>query len=343
MTTEPTTKNAPAMSAEEIKEQVRRAYGRRASRFVETRPRASCCAPAQQTSCCGQAEATETCCAPAQETSCCATSQEASCCEATAAADECCSPAAEKGESGGARRLYSEGELSDLPESVTGASAGCGNPTAIASLRPGEVVLDLGSGGGIDCFLAAKQVGPTGQVIGLDMTTEMIRLARRNAKKMGVTNVDFRYGEIEEMPIGDETVDVILSNCVINLSPDKDAVFSEAYRVLKPGGRMSVSDIVVDGDLPAPLRRSIDAWAGCVAGALDERVYLDKMRAAGLADVEVTQRAYADVSGWLSREDVQELMRQQDPPLSADEVAAQLKSTVASVTVVARKPGAASA
>ena len=323
MTTEPAPGNAPAMSAEAIKEQVRRAYGRRASRFMETRHRASCCGAAQQTSCC----------TPAQEPSCCAGSHETS----------CCAPTTEQRESSGARRLYSDAELSDLPESVAEASAGCGNPTAIAGLQPGEVVLDLGSGGGIDCFLAAKQVGPTGRVIGLDMTPEMIRLARRNAQKMGVTNVDFRYGEMEEMPLPDETVDVILSNCVINLSPDKDAVFAEAFRVLKPGGRLSVSDIVVDGDLPASLRRSIDAWAGCVSGALDEGVYLDKMRAAGLIDVEVTGRAYIDVSGWLSGEDIRELMRQQDPPLSADEVSAQLKDKVASVTVVARKPGAARA
>jgi SAM-dependent methyltransferase len=234
--------------------------------------------------------------------------------------------------------LYAQGEVSDLPESVTGASAGCGNPTAIASLQPGEVVLDLGSGGGIDCFLAAKQVGPTGRVIGLDMTTEMIRLARRNARKVGVTNVDFRYGEIEEIPLGDDTVDVILSNCVINLSPDKDAVFAEAYRVLKPGGRVYVSDIVLDGDLPDPLRQSADAWSCCVGGALDERVYLDKMRAAGLTDVEVTQRTYIDVSGWLSDEDVQALLGQDDQPLPREELSQQLKSKVASMTVVARKP-----
>ena len=175
-------------------------------------------------------------------------------------------------------------------------------------------------------------------MIGLDMTTEMIRLARRNAKKMGVTNVDFRYGEMEEMPLPDASVDVILSNCVINLSPDKDAVFAEAFRVLKPGGRMSVSDMVLKGALPAPLRESADAWSCCVGGALDEGLYLAKMRAAGLTDVEVTQRVYMDVSGWLSEEDLQALLRQGDRPPNREELSEQLKSKVASVTVVAHKP-----
>jgi SAM-dependent methyltransferase len=186
--------------------------------------------------------------------------------------------------------------------------------------------------------LAAKAVGPTGQVIGLDMTPEMIRLARRNAKKMGITNVDFRYGEIEETPLPDASVDVIISNCVINLSPDKDAVFAEAYRVLKPGGRMSISDMVLDGDLPESLRRSADAWSCCVAGALDEKVYLQKMRAAGLTDIEVTQRAYVDVSAWLSDQDLQALLDQGDPPPTRQAVSERLKSSVASVTIVARKP-----
>ena len=174
----------------------------------------------------------------------------------------------------------------DLPDSVTQASAGCGNPTAIAGLRPGEVVLDLGSGGGIDCFLAARKVGPTGHVIGVDMTPEMISLARRNKAKLGLDNVEFRLGEMEHMPVADGSVDVIISNCVINLAPDKDPVFAESYRVLKPGGRMSVSDIVTYGELPDLLRRSLEAWAGCLAGALDEDAYLDKMRSAGLSDAD---------------------------------------------------------
>jgi SAM-dependent methyltransferase len=188
---------------------------------------------------------------------------------------------------------------------VTDVSLGCGNPLAIAELQPGEVVLDLGSGGGIDCFLAARKVGPEGRVIGLDMTPDMIKLARRNAKKIGATNVDFRFGEMEEMPLPDESVDAIISNCVINLSPDKDAVFREAYRVLRPGGRMSVSDIVVDGDLPQIIRNQLDAWAGCIAGALDEAVYLDKIRAAGFEGVEVVSRDHADVDEGTEWDEVQ--------------------------------------
>jgi SAM-dependent methyltransferase len=363
VTTEQTTS-----SAEEIKEQVRQTYGRLASRFVEAPSRASCCSPARETSRSDKAQATEPCCTPAQETSCCGDTQATepccgpapesccgpapeACCTPTLEAcctptlESCCGPTQETSgcdpvqaaEASGKHHLYSEDELGDLPESVTQASAGCGNPTAIASLEPGEVVLDLGSGGGIDCFLATKKVGPSGQVIGLDMTPEMIRLARRNARKMGVANVDFRWGEMEEMPISDASVDVIISNCVINLSPDKDAVFSETYRVLKPGGRLSVSDIVVDGDLPAPLRRSLDAWAGCVAGALDEAVYLDKMRAAGLTDIEVTQRRTIDVSSWVDAEEIQALLAQADPPMSAGELWEQARDKVASVTVTARK------
>jgi SAM-dependent methyltransferase len=288
-------------TAEEIKGEVRHAYGQAASRFVETQARASCCEPAAKTSCCDPVEAEEV--------------------EAISAA-----------------RLYSEGELTDLPESVTGASMGCGNPTAIASLKPGDVVLDLGSGGGIDCFLAAKQVGPTGKVIGLDMTPEMIQLARRNAKKVGATNVDFRYGEMEEMPLSDASVDVIISNCVINLSPDKDAVFAEAFRVLKPGGRVSVSDIVTNGQLPEAVRGGVMAWAGCVAGALDEEDYLNKMRAAGLTDVAVTQRVYINPDGFLDTPHVQEVLNKMDPPVSAEWLQSQLDHKIASVTVTARKP-----
>ncbi len=255
---------------EKIKEAVRQAYGDIATRFVEGPSRVSCCGPSRPTNCCGPSEVTVE-------------------------------------NTGAAARFYSTEELADLPDTVTDISLGCGNPTAIAELQPGEVVLDLGSGGGIDCFLAAKQVGSEGRVIGLDMTPDMIRLARRNAKKLGATNVEFRYGEMEEMPIPDESVDVIISNCVINLSPDKDAVFGEAYRVLRPGGRMSVSDIVVDGDLPQSIRSRLDAWAGCIAGALDESVYLDKIRAAGFKEVEVASRDYTDASQ-LTEEEMQLLV-----------------------------------
>jgi arsenite methyltransferase len=166
----------------------------------------------------------------------------------------------------------------------------------LAQLRPGEVVLDLGSGGGLDCLRAGRMVGPQGRVIGLDMTPEAIRLARQRAKKVGATNVEFRYGEIEDMPLPDASVDVVISNCVINLSPDKDAVFREIYRVLRPGGRMVVHDIVIEGDLPGPIRDSLAAWAGCVAGALQEPDYLERVRAAGFTDVEVVSREYVRIS-----------------------------------------------
>jgi ubiquinone/menaquinone biosynthesis C-methylase UbiE len=187
---------------------------------------------------------------------------------------------------------------------VADASLGCGNPLAIAEIQEGEVVLDLGSGGGIDVFLAARQVGPGGKVIGLDMTPEMIKLARNNAKKIGATNVDFRYGEMEDIPLPDASVDAVISNCVINLSPDKDAVFSEVYRVLKPGGRMSVSDIVVDGQLPQAIRQNLASWAGCIAGALDEKDYLGKIRRAGFEEVEVLSRDYSEIDEAAEWEDV---------------------------------------
>jgi ubiquinone/menaquinone biosynthesis C-methylase UbiE len=187
---------------------------------------------------------------------------------------------------------------------VADASLGCGNPLAIAEIQEGEVVLDLGSGGGIDVFLAARQVGPGGKVIGLDMTPEMIKLARNNAKKIGATNVDFRYGEMEDIPLPDASVDAVISNCVINLSPDKDAVFTEVYRVLKPGGRMSVSDIVVDGQLPQAIRQNLASWAGCIAGALDEKDYLGKIRRAGFEEVEVLSRDYSEIDEAAEWEDV---------------------------------------
>jgi len=182
---------------------------------------------------------------------------------------------------------YSDEELEGLPDSVISTVAGCGNPTALADLREGEVVLDLGSGGGIDAFLAAKKVGPKGKVIGVDMTEEMVQLAKENAEKMRAENVEFRLGEIENLPLEDEMVDVIISNCVINLSPNKDKVFREAFRVLKPGGRLLISDIVTQGELPNEIRENLEMWAACVAGALDEKVYLQKIMDAGFEKVEV--------------------------------------------------------
>jgi SAM-dependent methyltransferase len=190
-----------------------------------------------------------------------------------------------------AEALYSQTDIADLPDTVTGISLGCGDPTAIANLKPGETVLDLGSGGGIDCFIAAKKVGPTGRVIGVDMTDSMLELANKNKAKIGLENVEFRKGEIENLPVDNDTVDVIISNCVINLSPDKDAVFQEAFRVLKPGARFTVSDMVTEGQFPEQLRTNVNAWAGCITGALDQSDYLAKLRQAGFVDVEVESRS----------------------------------------------------
>jgi ubiquinone/menaquinone biosynthesis C-methylase UbiE len=181
---------------------------------------------------------------------------------------------------------YSEEELDSLPESAKSVAAGCGNPTAFAQLNEGETVLDLGSGGGIDCFLAAQRIGPSGKVIGVDMTPEMIDIGRTNAMKSKAKNVEFRLGEIEHLPVADESVDVIISNCVINLSPDKNQVFREAYRVLRKGGRMLVSDMMASS-LPEEVRRSLSLWASCIGGALELDEYLGKIKAAGFNEVEV--------------------------------------------------------
>jgi len=208
----------------------------------------------------------------------------ASCCDATT----CCGPSST---TSFAKMIgYSDEELNGLPDSVTGTVAGCGNPTALADLKEGEVVLDLGSGGGIDAFLAAKKVGPKGKVIGVDMTAEMIQLAKENAEKMKVENVEFRLGEIENLPVEDEIVDIIISNCVINLSPDKYKVFTEAFRVLKPEGRMLISDIVTQGELPNEIRENLEMWAACIAGALDEKEYLQKIKKAGFKKVEIVAK-----------------------------------------------------
>jgi len=255
-----------------------------------------------------------------------ASGQQACCCGPS---NSCC-----QGESGLAESavdLYSGGQISDLPDSVTGAALGCGNPTAIAELRPGETVLDLGSGGGIDCFLAAKQVGESGRVIGLDMTPKMLDLARANAKKQGVKNVAFQYGYIEDIPLPDNSVDVIISNCVINLSADKDAVFREAFRVLKPGGRLNVSDIVTQGDLPEALVKQLSAWAGCVSGALDEEIYLEKMRRAGFGSIEVVSRKFYSSEMMAQDEDVKALLEKTELTLS------DLDQKIASVTLKAFK------
>jgi SAM-dependent methyltransferase len=191
--------------------------------------------------------------------------------------------------------LYAESETGALPTEAVAASLGCGNPTALADLNPGETVLDLGSGGGIDVLLSARRVGPTGKAYGLDMTDEMLELARENQRKAGATNVEFLKGEIENIPLPDNSVDVIISNCVINLSGDKDRVLSEAFRVLRPGGRFAVSDVVVRGEVPPAIRRNVELWIGCVAGALDESDYQAKLHRAGFEAIEIepTRMYYA--------------------------------------------------
>src|SRR6185503_13069001 len=183
--------------------------------------------------------------------------------------------------------LYSDEETGSVPDTAVAVSLGCGNPTALAALEPGQTVLDLGSGGGIDVLLSARRVGPTGRVYGLDLTDEMLGLARENQRKAGATNVEFLKGEIERIPLPTGSVDVIISNCVSNLSADKDRVLAEAFRVLKPGGRLAVSDVVVRGEVPAEVRRSVELWIGCVAGALEEREYRDKLAKAGFEGIDL--------------------------------------------------------
>ncbi|HET7040112.1 MAG TPA: arsenite methyltransferase [Gemmatimonadales bacterium] len=187
------------------------------------------------------------------------------------------------------RDLYTKEETSTIPEAAVRASLGCGNPTALAELRPGETVLDLGSGGGIDVLLSARRVGPTGKAYGLDMTDEMLALARDNQRQAGVANVEFLKGDMEQIPLPDQSVDVIISNCVINLAADKDKVLREAFRVLKPGGRFAVSDVVVRGSVPPAIRRSVELWIGCIAGALEEREYRAKLSAAGFTNVDLEE------------------------------------------------------
>ena len=200
----------------------------------------------------------------------------------------CCGPASSDAETRDfVSKLYETSNVAELPADVTGLSLGCGDPVTLASLQEGQSVLDLGSGGGIDCFLAATQVGETGKVIGIHMTAEMIEKARANKVKLSAENVEFRLGEIEHLPVSDGEVDVVISNCVINLSPDKAQVFRESYRVLRPGGTLSVSDIVTNGPLPDALKNDVDAWSSCVSGALDVKDYIAAIEDAGFVDVEV--------------------------------------------------------
>src|SRR3979411_24346 len=207
--------------------------------------------------------------------------------QAAERAGSCCGTPALQGVSPITSNLYSSLETGELPEAAVLASLGCGNPTALAELKQGETVLDLGSGGGIDVLLSARRVGPSGKAYGLDMTDEMLALARENQKRAGVLNVEFLKGEIERIPLPDNTVDVIISNCVINLSADKDQVLREAFRVLKPGGQVAVSDVLVRRAVPADIRRNVELWVGCVAGALDESEYRAKLTTAGFEQVDV--------------------------------------------------------
>ncbi len=248
--------------------------------------------------------------AKAGAVSCCGTqASPSSCCGTTAAAPGATDPITSN--------LYDPAQAGDVPEAALLASLGCGNPTALAELAPGETVLDLGSGGGIDVLLSARRVGPAGKAYGLDMTDEMLALAQENGRRSGLANVEFLKGEIEAIPLPDDTVDVIISNCVINLSGDKDRVLREAFRVLKPGGRFAVSDVVVRGEIPPAIRRNLELWAGCIAGALSDEDYARKLAAAGFTDIglEVT-RVYGgdDARAFLAGEgfDAEALAREVD-------------------------------
>jgi arsenite methyltransferase len=241
------------------------------------------------------------------------------CCDPTL---RCCDPIT--------TNLYSTDEKGLIPEKAVLASLGCGNPTALIDLKPGEVVLDLGSGGGIDVLLSARRVGPAGKAYGLDMTDDMLALARENQRQAGVTNVEFLKGEIENIPLPDNSVDVIISNCVINLSADKDRVFREAFRVLKPGGRFAVSDVVVRGAVPDAVGQSMMLWVGCIAGALDEQDYQSKLLAAGFGDVSFEPTRVYDV------EDARHFLSKSG--IDVDAIAAQVEGKFLSAFIRAAKP-----
>jgi arsenite methyltransferase len=229
--------------------------------------------------------------------------------------------------------LYDAAQEGEVPDTAIKASLGCGNPTALAELKPGEIVLDLGSGGGIDVLLSARRVGPTGKAYGLDMTDEMLALAEENKRKSGLTNAEFLKGEIENIPLPDNSVDVIISNCVINLSGDKDLVLKESFRVLKPGGRFAVSDIVVRGNVPAEIKKNMELWVGCVAGALSDYEYVAKLTKAGFEDIDIEPtRVYSieDARAFLS-----------DRGLDVDALAREMEDKFISAFVRASKPAIA--
>ena len=249
-------------------------------------------------------------------------SQSACCCGPTPADRGGCDPVTSN--------LYSAHQSGEAPEQALRASMGCGNPTALAQLNPGETVLDLGSGGGIDVLLSAKRVGPTGKAYGLDMTDEMLALAHANLKKAGVANVEFLKGEIENIPLPDNCVDVIISNCVINLSADKDRVLREAFRVLKPGGRFAVSDVVVTGEIPAEIRKNVELWIGCIAGALRDTEYTAKLGRAGFENMEIEPTRIYGV------EDARQFLAGQG--IDVDAIAPQVNGKFMSAFVRAYKP-----
>lgn len=242
---------------------------------------------------------------------------------ACCAGDACCD--------GSTNKLYPVELLTELPQDITSFTLGCGDPITLASLKPGQTVLDLGSGGGLDCFLASKKVGESGHVIGVDMTPEMIERARLNAKRLKVSNVEFRQGYLEELPLESNVVDVAISNCVINLAPDKTKVFQEVFRVLKPGGKLAVSDIVTEGPLPEPIKTSLSAWAGCIAGALDVKDYRLAMETAGFRDIEITPSYFDQAT---INEAMRDLGGQVDLKVISPE---SISKTVFSARITARK------
>src|SRR4051812_21237654 len=244
------------------------------------------------------------------------------CCGASSALDGCCDPITSN--------LYDEAQAGQIPDTALKASLGCGNPTALAQINPGETVLDLGSGGGIDVLLSARRVGPTGKAYGLDMTDDMLGLARENQRKAGVEKVEFLKGEIEHIPLPDNSVDVIISNCVINLSGDKDQVMREAFRVLKPGGRFAVSDVTVRGAVPDEVRKSMLLWVGCIAGALQEEEYRAKLTAAGFAAVDIEPTRIYDI------EDARTFLAGEG--VDVDAIAQQVEGKFMSAFIRATKP-----
>ena len=256
--------------------------------------------------------------------------EKSSCCGSSASGSSCCGSSDSSCADPITSNLYDETEKRSLPENAVRASLGCGNPTALAELRPGETVLDLGSGGGIDVLLSARRVGPTGKAYGLDMTDEMLALARKNQSEAGVTNVEFLKGEIEAIPLPDASVDVIISNCVINLSGDKDRVIAEAFRVLKPGGRFAVSDVVVRGAVPDAIRKSVELWVGCVAGAMEESEYVAKLERAGFTAVGVEPTRVYDIG------EATEFLTAQG--IDADDAARQVQGQFMSAFIRATRP-----